>query len=218
MPRFRRVPPTARESVRLGLGLQGKFLWLAVGRFEIAKDYGTMLRAFAVVRREHADTALLLVGRGSLQSQTEALANSLSLGGDVRFLGMREDVPELMPAADAYVMSSAWEGMPIVLLEAAATGLPVVATEVGGNSEIVWRGETGFLVPPRNPDALARAMVALMELPEAQRRSMGELGRERVGAHFALGRMVERWESLYLEVLARKGQLRPPFRKPNGGA
>jgi glycosyltransferase involved in cell wall biosynthesis len=218
MPRFWGVPPTARESVRLGLGLQGKFLWLAVGRFEIAKDYGTMLRAFAIVRRQHADTALLLVGRGSLQPQFEALADSLSLGSDVWFLGVREDVPELMPAADGYVMSSAWEGMPTVLLEAAAAGLPIVATEVGGNSEIVRRGESGLLVPPRNPDALAQAMLALMELPEAQRRSMGESGRERVGAQFSLGRMVERWESLYVEVLARKGRLRSPLRELNGGA
>lgn len=215
---FQRVSPAARESLRLSRGLQGKFLWLAVGRFEIGKDYGTMLRAFAVVRRQHADTALLLVGRGSLQPQFEALANSLSLGSDVWFLGMREDVPELMPAADGYVMSSAWEGMPIVLLEAAAAGLPIVATEVGGNSEIVRRGESGLLVPPCNPDALAQAMMALMELPEAQRRSMGESGRERVGTHFAIGRMVEQWESLYVEVLARKRRLPPPSHDLNGGA
>jgi glycosyltransferase involved in cell wall biosynthesis len=210
MARFRSVSPTARESMRRSLGLQGKFLWMAVGRFEISKDYGTMLRAFALVRRHHADTALLLVGRGSLQPEIEVLVNSLSLGGDVRFLGIREDVPDLMPAADGYVMSSAWEGMPTVLLEAAAAGLPIVATEVGGNSEVVWRGKSGLLVPRRNPDALARAMTTLMELPEAQRRAMGELGRERVGAQFALGRMVERWESLYAEVLARKGRFRPP--------
>jgi glycosyltransferase involved in cell wall biosynthesis len=203
--RFRNVPAGAREALRGSLGLAGEFVWLAIGRFEIAKDYPNMLRAFARVRERCPQAILLLVGGGSLQSDTESLAQALGLDGVVRFLGVRDDVPELMSAADAYVMSSAWEGMPIVLLEATAAGLPVVATVVGGNQEVVRDGESGLLVPPRDSDALAHAMVRLMDSPEAERRSMGARGREHVRINYGLGRVVDRWEALYREVLDRKG-------------
>jgi glycosyltransferase involved in cell wall biosynthesis len=129
----------------------------------------------------------------------------------VRFVGVRDDVPAFMSAADGYVMSSAWEGMPMVLLEGAAAGLPIVATRVGGNHEVVTEGESGLLVPPRDHEALAAAMLRLMALPEAQRREMGERGREHVRAHYGLSRVVDRWEDVYHEVLARKGlALAPP--------
>jgi glycosyltransferase involved in cell wall biosynthesis len=203
--RFRTVPARARESLRDSMGLEREFVWLAVGRFEVAKDYPNMLRAFATVHQRHPRVVLLLVGRGTLQAESEALAQALGLEGAVRFLGVRQDVPELMSAADAYVLSSAWEGMPMVLLEAAAAGLPIVSTVVGGNDEVVRDQESGFLVPPRDPDGLGMAMVRLMELPDADRRSMGERGREHVRAHYGLSRVVERWEDLYREILARKG-------------
>lgn len=208
---FRNVPSGARESVRRSLGLAGEFAWLAVGRFEIAKDYPNMLHAFARVRERQPGAVLLLVGRGSLQGETESLVAALGLEGAVRFLGVRRDVPEIMSAADGYLMSSAWEGMPMVLLEAAAAGLPIVTTAVGGNHEVVGDGESGFLVPPRDADALGGAMLRLMGLPESDRRAMGERGRERVRNRYGLGRVVERWMEVYREVLARKGlALAPP--------
>ena len=108
---------------------------------------------------------LLLVGRGSLQAETEALTRELGLEGVVRFLGVRNDVPVVMSGADGYVMSSAWEGMPMVLLEAAGAALPIVATRVGGNHEVVRQDETGFLAPPRDSEALGDAMLRLMALP-----------------------------------------------------
>jgi glycosyltransferase involved in cell wall biosynthesis len=203
---FQNVPPGARESLRGSLGLVREFVWLAVGRFEIAKDYPNMLRAFARVHERHPESVLLLVGRGSLQEETEAVVRELGLSGAVRFLGVRADVVELMSAADGYVMSSAWEGMPVVLLEAAAGGLPIVATLAGGNHEVVSDEVSGFLVPPRDDQALALAMLRMMGLSETQRRSMGERGREHVRTHYGLGRLVERWEDLYREVLARKGR------------
>src|SRR5712671_2128131 len=89
---FRNVPAGAREGLRQSLGLNGEFVWLAVGRFEIAKDYPNMLRGFAMVREQHPQAVLLLVGRGSLQEETEALARALGLGHEVRFLGGRRDV------------------------------------------------------------------------------------------------------------------------------
>jgi glycosyltransferase involved in cell wall biosynthesis len=202
---FRNVPPGVRESLRGSLGLDREFAWLAVGRFEVAKDYPNMLRAFAKVRERQPRAVLLLVGRGSLQGETESLAAVLGLEGAVRFLGVRRDVPELMSAADGYLMSSAWEGMPMVLLEAAAAGLPIVTWAEGWNHEVVSDGESGFLVPPRDADALGAAMLRLMGLPESNRRAMGQRGRERVLSRYGLGRVVERWMDLYREVLARKG-------------
>jgi glycosyltransferase involved in cell wall biosynthesis len=202
--RYRGVPGGTRERLRQSLGLGTEFAWLAVGRFETAKDYPNMLRAFARVHAERPDAVLLLVGRGSLQSETEALAGSLGLEGKVRFVGTREDVPEFMTVADGYVMSSAWEGMPMVLLEAAAAGLPIVATRVGGNQEVVLEGATGFLAPPGDDRALGAAMLRLMALPEGDRRTMGSRGHDHVRQHYGLARVVDRYEAAYREVLRRK--------------
>jgi glycosyltransferase involved in cell wall biosynthesis len=202
---FRNVSSRARETIRESLGPGQVFIWLAVGRFEVAKDYPNMLQAFAMVRDREPRAVLLLVGRGSLQHEAEALVREIGLGDSVRFLGVRHDVPEVMSAADAYVMSSAWEGMPMVLLEAAAAGLPIVATRVGGNHEVVQEGETGFLVPPRDAEALAKTMIRMMELSSDQRRAMGALAREHVRTEYGLERVAEQWESLYRQVLTRKG-------------
>lgn len=203
--RFLHGPADARESLRRSMGLEHQFVWLAVGRFQPAKDHLNMLNGFAKVRDRHPQSALLLAGHGPLEADTQALARALGLATEVRFLGVRQDVPALMSAADGYVMSSAWEGMPIVLLEAAAAGLPIVATLVGGNHEVVRDEESGFLVPPGDSEALSLAMLRLMSLSESQRRSMGARGREYVQAHYGLTRVVERWEELYREVLGRKG-------------
>jgi glycosyltransferase involved in cell wall biosynthesis len=200
-----RIPAGARATVRASLGLGAELVWLAVGRFEVAKDYPTMLRAFRRVRQDRPQATLLLVGKGSLQPETEALVRELELGDAVRFVGVRNDVPAIMAAADAYVMSSAWEGMPMVLLEAAAAGLPIVATEVGGNREVVLDGESGFLVPPRDEAALAAAMLRLDALAEEDRRAMGRRGQDHIRRHYGLARVADRWEELYREVLARKG-------------
>jgi glycosyltransferase involved in cell wall biosynthesis len=202
---IRNVPAGSREALRASLGLRDRFVWLAVGRFEVPKDYPNMLRAFARCSREHPDSVLLLVGRGSLQAATEALAVELGLGDTVRFLGVRPDVPLVMSAADAYVLSSAWEGMPMVLLEAAAAGLPIVATAVGGNREVVLDGESGLLVPPRDDAALAAAMARLRELPESRRRAMGTRGHDHVRSGYGLERVAERWEEIYREALTAKG-------------
>jgi glycosyltransferase involved in cell wall biosynthesis len=202
---FRNVPTGARESLRRSLGVEQEFVWIAVGRFELSKDYPNMLHAFAKVHQRAPRTALLLVGRGTYQGDIAALARTLEVADAVHILGIRSDVPELMSAADGYLMSSAWEGMPVVLLEAATAGLPIVATSVGGNHEVVRNEESGFLVPSRDAEALARAMQRMMELPAAEREAMGERGREHVRTHYGLGRLVDRWEDVYREVLARKG-------------
>jgi glycosyltransferase involved in cell wall biosynthesis len=196
--------PNSRPSLRQALGLEARFTWLAIGRLDVQKDYPTMLRAMAATSTAHPETRLLIAGEGPLRADLDALRNQLSLSERVTFLGKRHDIPALLQAADAYVMSSAWEGLPMVLLEAAASGLPIVATDVGGNREIVQDGVSGLLVPPGDPAALAKAMQQLMAMPEATRRQMGEAGRRHVQQHYDLARVVDTWEALYAELLSRR--------------
>ena len=200
-----RPDPEARKRIRRDLDIDDRFVWLAVGRFYEAKDYPNMLRAFSRVVQECRNTMLLIVGDGPMRSQMEDLAGDLGIKENVKFLGIRRDVADLMCASDSYVISSAWEGMANVLLEASASALPIVATDVGGNREVVRDGETGFLVPPKAPVALADAMLRLMSLPEEERRRMGEAGRRYIEANYSLDRVVEMWEELYRELLSRKG-------------
>ena len=194
----------ARGIMRDALGLHDGFVWLAVGRFERAKDYPNMLRAFAGVVARRPEARLIIAGQGTLQREAEQLVAELRIADQVHFLGVRKDIPALMNAADAYVMSSAWEGTPMVLLEAGATGLPIVATAVGGNGEVVVDSQTGFLVPPGDSEALMQAMLCLMDLSPKERARMGRAGRAHVDANYSLERVVDQWEKLYTEVLLRK--------------
>jgi glycosyltransferase involved in cell wall biosynthesis len=173
-----------------------EFTWLAAGRLMWKKDYATMLRAFAIVRTG----TLLIAGAGPQEADLRALV--AELGANVRFLGARTDLPDLMRAADGFLLSSTIEGLPVTLLEAAACALPAVATTAGGCTEIIVDGETGFLVPPGDPAAFAAAMTRLAALAPADRLRMGEAARARVAAHFDLAAIVTRWERLYEELLA----------------
>ncbi len=197
--------PDLRKRLQRDLGLQNIFVWLAIGRFDLQKDYPNMLQALAHIIQERPEILLLIVGDGPLRSEMEDLAQTLGLWENVRFLGIRRDVKELMNVANAYIMSSTFEGMANVLLEAGASGLPIVATDVGGNREVVLNGETGILVPPQDPVALAGAMVYLMDLPERERQRIGMNGHQYIKAAYSLDRVVELWEALYKELLFVKG-------------
>lgn len=213
-----RPDAAARERLRRELGVGGRFAWLAVGRLEAAKDHRTLIQAFAALHRQQPGALLLLAGHGRLRPEIEAHVAAAGLAGAVQFLGLRSDIPDLMNAADAYVMSSAWEGLPMVLLEAGAVGLPIVATAVGGNGEVVIDGENGFVVPPRRPDALLGAMGRVMALPPPARARLGAAGRLRVEARYSLDRVVDQWEAIYGELLARKGMVHPGgARRDDGG-
>lgn len=192
--------PERRAWMRSELGLGDEFLWLAAGRISPAKDYPNLLRAFAHVRAVHPATQLAVAG-GAADSATGRYAGFAvphgSLEG-VRWLGLRRDLPALLDAADGFVLSSAWEGMPLAVAEAMAMAKPVVATDVGGVRELV--GDAGWLVPAREPVALAGAMRIVMESTEAQRLSRGRSARRRVEAGFSMEAKAEEWERLYLQV------------------
>ncbi|MBW4567548.1 MAG: glycosyltransferase [Tolypothrix carrinoi HA7290-LM1] len=193
-----------RSNIRSKLGLGDKFIWLAVGRFDPPKDYPTTIKAFAIVLKQNPNALLIIVGIGKLKLDIEELVKELQIESNVRFLGARSDVVALMNAADAYLKSSAWEGMPMVLLEAAATQLPIVSTDVGGIKEIVLDGESGFLVSSKNPQALAEAMLKMMAIPEIERLKMGQKGRDFVVANYSTEEVVTQWEQLYCNFLKKR--------------
>jgi glycosyltransferase involved in cell wall biosynthesis len=193
-----------RSATREEFGFGDAFVWLAVGRLEEAKDYPTMLESIRLARERGPRFTVLVVSEGPLWAALEARRDALGIPAEeVRFLGARSDVPDLMRVADAYLMSSAWEGLPMVLLEAAAAALPIVATDVGGNHEVVEDGVNGRLVPARDPVALAAAMGETMALDRAQREALGHAGRRAVEARYRIEAVVDRWEALYRELLER---------------
>jgi glycosyltransferase involved in cell wall biosynthesis len=197
------APPEARSRLRAQLGVAPEeFVWLAIGRLLPQKDYPTMLQALQPLART---ARLFIAGRGPLLDQMKQLAEQLGLDSRVSFLGVRDDIAALLAAADGFVLSSAWEGMPNVVMEALAAARPVVATSVGGVPELVQPDVSGYLVPPRNPGALSQAMNRLMALPPEQRREMGLAGHRHVAANYALETMAQRWMTLYRELLLRRG-------------
>lgn len=208
--------PDARARIRNELGVADRFVWIAVGRLEAVKNYPALLRAFSAARLSHPGSVMLIVGDGVQRRETEKLADSLGLQGSIRFLGLRRDVADLMNAADALVLASKWEGLPLVVLEAAACGLPIVATDVGGNAEVVCNGKTGLLVPAENERALASAMGSMMEIASDVRIMMGTEGRARVVASFALDSVVSQWEELYLAAIAGRTLLKSSSICPDG--
>ncbi len=205
--RFRPLPHV-RGGVRQELQLGDEFVWLAVGRFEEVKDYPTLIAAFAQLVRKRPTSRLLLVGKGSLQQEVEELVRMEDLQERVTFLGVRRDVPELMSAADGYVLSSVREGMPVVLLEASAAGLPVVATRVGGVAEVVDDQTSGLLVPPGDVAQLAGAMERIEALAPESRVAMGACGRALIERRYGTDHVMEMWERIYSEVSAATAAVR----------
>ncbi|MEI9969661.1 MAG: glycosyltransferase [Terracidiphilus sp.] len=170
------------------------FIWLAVGRLAPAKDYPNMLHAFAAVCAKNPDAQLWVAGdaRGDQKQPLEALGKDLQIDAAVRWLGLRRDMPALFDAADAFVSSSAWEGMPLAVGEAMSTAKPVVVTDVGGVRELV--GDAGAVVPAKDSRALADAMIAIMRQDRDALAANGQAARERILRHFSMDAAAETWE------------------------
>ncbi len=175
-----------------------------VGRLAPQKDYPTFLAAAARVAAQVPDVDFLVVGEGELRGELEATATRLGLAGRVRFLGLRHDVPALLGAVDVLALTSLYEGLPNVVIEAMATGAVAVATDVGGCRELLAPGETGFVVPPGDVEAVAAAVLAVLRAPETARR-VAAAARRRIEAEFGLDAMVQRTVEVYDTWLARKG-------------
>ncbi len=170
-----------------------------VGRLDPVKDHAHLVEAVA-----HLDASvhLVIVGEGPERSRIEGAVASAGIGDRVHLLGERADIPELLRAFDLFCLPSLAEGISNTLLEAMATGLPLVATRVGGNPELVADGASGLLVPPADPRALAAALGRLVA-DAALRRDMGEAARTRAVDHFSLDAMVARYTACYTSLVHR---------------
>ncbi len=192
-----------RESFGFG---PDDVVFICVARFAAQKAHDVLLRALALARAtstaDDPQIKLLLVGGdpfGDGQERTQALARELQLEEACIFAGIRRDVPRLMAASDVFVMSSLWEGLGLVFLEAMATQLPVLATRVSAVPEVVIDGTTGVLVPPAEDAPLAEAMRKL-SLDPRLREELGRAGLARVAQCFGLDRMVDQTLAIYAEL------------------
>jgi glycosyltransferase involved in cell wall biosynthesis len=203
----------ARADLRREMGLGDAFLWLAAGRLEPVKDYPTLLRAFA----QTPETALLAIaGSGPLRGELEGLAAHLGLERRVRFLGFEANLRPWMQAADGFVLSSQWEGLPMGVLEAAACALPAVATDVPGTREAIENGRTGWLTPAGDAVRLGDAMTRFQQASWPERAAMGGQARHFILDRFGLESVLDRWEAFYNELLALNPEPRRWSRRDDG--
>jgi glycosyltransferase involved in cell wall biosynthesis len=202
--------PDSVEQASPALGRPPTFVMVA--RFTAAKDHETLLRAFAKTR---ANARLQVVGDGPLRKKYMTLARTLGLADRVEFLGDRGDVPSILAAADVFVLASKSEMFPISILEAMRAGLPVIASRVGGVSEIVTHGETGLLVERQSVEELSNALNRMIDSP-AVRESLGKEGRRQfLSKHLSII-MEEQTLALYANVLRTHG-FEVPLPVPMGG-
>lgn len=195
--------PKEAEALRKRLAPGANLVFLAVGSLTPQKNYHNLLNAFAAVRENNPDAVLLIAGDGPQRHALMEYVRNLGLTQSVSFLGLRKDVPVLMKSADIFVMSSAWEGLPMVLLEAAAAGLPLIATDVGGNRELVLHRENGFLVPSQDSNALARTMERMIDMGEAERRKMGASSHRLLTERYSMDMVASLWQELYFSLIKK---------------
>lgn len=197
-----RAQPEHRPEVRRALGLdEDAALLLTVGRLTEQKGQLHLVRAMRSVVETHPQARLLIAGTGELESALRAEVSRLGLEDHVTLLGLRRDVDQLLRAADLFVLPSLWEGLSIALLEAMAAALPVVATRVSGTDQVLRHGESGLVVEPRDEDALAKALQAVLDDPELGR-ALGARARATVEEEHSAERAARAYLELYKEVLA----------------
>ena len=195
------LPIPGRDGVRAELGIpEDAPVVGSVANFKAAKDHATLLRAAAQVRQAIPSVRFVLVGQGPLEAETRRLAGQLGLDQTVVFAGFRTDATRLMAGFDAFALSSTYEGLPIALIEAMAVGCPAVVTRVGGTPEVVTDGVHGFLVPPRDPAALAAGLTRLLG-DRTLRDGLGEAAAARA-QDFDIRTAVRRMEQVYARLLA----------------
>ncbi len=192
---------TARPADLSQFGISpGSQVLLTVGRLDRQKGLDDLVEAAALVVPKYPRAHFLMVGEGSERRRIELLICETGLADRVHLAGWRPDIPELLAASYALVLSSHWEGLPNVILEAMAAGLPVVATRVEGTSELVNEGLTGLIVAPQSPATLAAGIEKLLSDP-ALSHAMGQSGRERAAANFSWDKMAAQYSALYSSLL-----------------
>ncbi len=190
---------------RTALGITGPGpIVLFVGRLDIQKGLEELLDAASIVLADRSDWYLAIAGEGPLRNLIQQrIASNRDLGAHVHLLGRRDDIPQLLKTADYLVLPSRWEGMPNAILEAMAASRPVVATNVEGSRELVLPGVTGWLVPARDPLALAQALLQACENPE-RLRLLGQAARRRVEDTYSQAAAIRAYERVWANVLGYK--------------
>jgi glycosyltransferase involved in cell wall biosynthesis len=197
----------SRQEARRRLGLADeRFVLGCLARLEEQKGHRYLLEALAKVS---ANVHVLIAGDGRLRQALETQAKQLGIAERVSFLGTRRDVADILAALDAYVMPSLWEGLSLAMLEAMAAQLPVIASDVGGVSQVAADGAWCLRVPPADVPALAAAIGRLATESTERRAALGEQARRRVEAAFSLEAMLRRLTRIYDEVLAEQEALAP---------
>lgn len=187
--------PISRSQIESKYKLEGKKLFIAIGRFHKQKDYPNLLNAFSDLAQKNSAIHLFIVGDGELRPSIEQMIKDKNLTDNITLLSIRKDVPELLSAADVFVLPSAWEGFGLVVAEAMACERVVVATDCGGVAEVL--GEEGFLVPPKNSHALMAAMQKAISLSDEEAKAMGAAARKRILEHYSLDSVVDNWLKVY---------------------
>ena len=188
----------ARARAKLGVAADVPLIG-TVGELSTVKNIPLAIEAVGLARRAVPHLRLALVGDGALREALGRLATAHGLEDAVHFVGLRRDVPELLHGFDVYLCSSDYEGISLSILEAMAASRPVLATAVGGNSELVAEGVTGRLVPPRDADAMAAALIEMFRSPDRTRR-LGARAQAFVHEAYSLERMIHDYDRLYSSV------------------
>jgi glycosyltransferase involved in cell wall biosynthesis len=193
-----------RESIRIELGIPPEVNVLGnIGRFSAQKNPLDWVRVAGRVGRAIPDCRFLLVGDGPLHGEVEAALVAEGIHSQTILTGLRRDVPEMMAAMDVFLLTSLWEGLPRVIPQAMAMGLPVVANAVDGSSEAIVPGETGYLCSPGALDEMAERCAELIRDP-IKRSTMGKKGQAYASREFDVRQMVAQIDNVYQQLLARK--------------
>ena len=194
-------PGRKSATLRASLGIkEGVPVFGIVARLAPVKDHATLIDACKILKDSGLDFRLLVIGDGPLRTDLVSRVNELGLQDCIIFTGARHDIADLLNVLDIYALSSTSEGISLTLLEAMSCCLPVVATAVGGNPEVVLDGETGFLVPPQTPAEFAKKLLILTR-DHALRYGMGKAGRERVKDQFSIDKTAVQYDEVYREAL-----------------
>ena len=198
-------PASIEEKVlkkkQLGLN-KNDFVLGNVGRMDYWKNQRILIEILPDLKKISPQIKLILVGRGEEEGNLKKLAIKKGVKNDVIFLGQRSDVNQILKAFDIFVFPSLTEGLPLVVIEAMATGLPIVASHVGGIPELVVNGETGFLVSPTSKEEIKETIIKLLNNPKL-RKEMGQIARKRFETHFSLPQMVQKYIEVYEKAVKK---------------
>lgn len=187
------------------IGFSTDKLLISVGRLEPQKAFADLINAFADVLKAHPDARLIIVGDGQQREALESQINQIGLEDEIKLLGLRNDVPQLLAISDLFVLSSHWEGLPVAILEAMSVGLPVVATEVGDIPNIVSK-ETGDIVPAKQPDQLAKTIHQMLN-DQQQLEELGCAARKVIENQYSVEAWGKRIFNLYVDFYPRFQQI-----------